>query len=125
MGDRGSQFTERGDSADMRKVCLHLTQSFFSPLALGQVEHESDALVSRSLEQCRADHYRHATAVFVEELPFKRFADAGSGKLRQRAVVARLPFGGRQFSPTDSTGQEILAVVSHNTEKGFVGLKNP
>jgi hypothetical protein len=60
---------------------LTFAEVFLSLLALGQIEHEGDALVLASLQRCAADQDRHATAVFPEVFLLEWRADSGGGNL--------------------------------------------
>jgi hypothetical protein len=46
-------------------------------------------------------------------------------KLCHSPIVAVAPFGGRQIPPAHSTGDEIVAAVSDDAEKSFVGIDDP
>src|SRR5262249_28830001 len=116
----------------MRQLQLYLMISplapaeiFLSLLAFSQIQHEGNALVSPSLQQCDADQHRHATAVFADVLLLERCADSGGGNFYQRLFVDLAPFGRRQIGPAQATRDEIAAAVSHDVEKGLVGLDDP
>jgi hypothetical protein len=41
------------------------------------------------------------------------------------SVVGTTPFGRCQLPPAQSTRGEIVAAVSHDAEKGFIGINDP
>ena len=49
VGNGGRHLSQSRHPRDVKQLCLRLAQGIFSELALGQVEHERDALVSPSL----------------------------------------------------------------------------
>jgi hypothetical protein len=100
------------------------TQGLVRLFAIGQVEHKGHALIRPSLEARGTDQDRHAAAVFPEILLLIRLGSSGRLQLSHAAVVCIAPFGRRQFPPTQSTRGEIVAIVSHDTKKGFVSLYN-
>jgi hypothetical protein len=48
----------------------------FRALALGQIQHEGDALVALFVERSRPDQHWHTTAVLTEVLPVTATADS-------------------------------------------------
>ena len=77
MSDRGCELAHGGDAVRVRQLHLHLAQRLFGPLALGQIEYETDALVPLFVERGRADQRRHAAAVLTEILPLVRLDRSG------------------------------------------------
>src|SRR6202043_348257 len=97
----------------------------FGPLALGQVEHESDALTPASFEGRRADQHGHTAAIFPEILFFVWLKSPGRVQYWEGAFVALAPFGRRQVCPAHLTRDEIPTVVPHHQKKRVIGLENP
>ncbi len=103
MGNRGRQLPHRRDAIGVRERHLRfavsplaLAQVLLRLLALGQIEHEGDALVSVFAESRRADKHGHAAAVFPKVLLLESFAASRRSQLCHGPFVASLPFGGRQ-----------------------------
>src|SRR6266568_2103726 len=78
MGDRGRQLAHRRDAVGVRELHqglavapLAFASLGFRPLALGQIKHERDTLVSLFVKRGRADQHRQAAAVLAEILLFK------------------------------------------------------
>src|SRR5882757_4733304 len=99
------------------KALLALSKSILRPLALSQIEHKGDALVSAFAEGSRTCKHGHAAAVFPEELLLVRFADSGCHKLCHDPFVSGAPFSGRQPRPAHAPRAEIIATVSNHAEK--------
>ena len=85
MGDRRRELSHGCDAVRMRQLHLHLAVAAlalacfrFRPLALGQIEHERDALVSTSFEGRRPDQHRHAAAVFPQIFLLEWLRDPGT-----------------------------------------------
>jgi hypothetical protein len=125
MGDRGRQLAQRRQPRHARQVRLRLVPRRLDSLALGQVEHERDALVPPAVEHGAADQDRHATAVWANVFLLERLADPGGGQHGQRLVVRRAPCVRCEFPLTQAAGHEVCAAVSHHAEKGVIGLQNP
>ena len=94
MGNRGRHLAKRCHPRDVHQLHLCLVQCRFGAFALGQVEHERDALVLPALEHGGADQDRHATAVFADIFLLERCAAPGGGQLRQRLFVGRTNVSG-------------------------------
>src|SRR5262249_53757559 len=103
MGDRGRQLAQRHHPRDVGQLHLGLVQRLFGALALGQVEHERDALVLPALEQRGANQDRHATAAFLDVLFLIRLGGSGRLQLCHTAVVGIAVFGGCQVPPAHAT----------------------
>jgi len=71
----------------MRKVRLRIVQRSLDVLALRQIHHESDALVSVPLENRAGDQNRHAAAVFAKVLFLPRLGSSSRLQLRQGLFV--------------------------------------
>src|SRR6266851_2507042 len=96
----------------LRQVGFALAQVILRLLALGQIEHEGDALVSASAEGRRAEKDGHAGTVFPEVLLLERFAASRRPELCHGPFVSATPFDGRQLRPEQVTRNEIVAAVS-------------
>ncbi len=68
MGDRSAEHPQSRRAVAARQCRLRLAQRFGRPLALGQVEHESDARVRTLVVTGDADKDRHTAAILVEKL---------------------------------------------------------
>jgi hypothetical protein len=77
--------------------------------------------VSPAERRC-PDQHRHAAAAFQEVLLLIGLRGSDCLQLRHTSVVGIAPFGGRQIPPAQSTGDEIVAAVSDDAEKSFVGI---
>ena len=93
-------------------------------LALGQIEHESDALVSAFSESCHTDQHRHAGAVFPEVLLFERLQTPGLLVFLDAFCLAVEQVRGRHIRPAHAACGEILALVADDAKEGVIGLKN-
>src|SRR5712671_489292 len=112
------------DGYAIRRALEYLSGQVFRPFALGQVEHEGDALVSAFVEGRSAEKHGHAAAVLPKVLLLERFVASGRPELYRSLFAGVVPFGGGQRSPAEATRNEIVAAVSHHVEKGFVGVEN-
>src|SRR3979490_495171 len=108
----------------MCQVRLRVAHRSLDALALGQIQHKGDALVSAFVEGRSAEKHGHAAAVLPKVLLLERFVASGRPELYHSLFVGVLPFGGCQRSPAEPTRNEIVAAVSHHTEKGFIGVEN-
>ena len=131
MGNRGRELPHGRDAIRVRQLHLHLAVAplalacfCFRPLALGQIEHEGDTLVPAFFEGRRAEQHGHTAAVLPEVLLLERLQAPALLVLFHQPRVAVAPFRRRQICPAYATGDEILAVVSHHTEKRVIGLEN-
>ena len=120
MGDRGRQLPHGRDAIGVRERHLGLAvspvalaQAVLRLLALGQIEHEGDALVPASAEGRRADEDRHADAVSPKILLLVGFAASRRPELGHGLFVGLAPFDGRQRGPVQATRNEIVAAVAH------------
>ena len=104
------------------KAGLACPQLLLGPLALGQVEHESDTLVPGFFEGRRSNQDGHATAVFAEVFLLVWRDGSGRCQLGQGALSSGAPFRRRQLGPVQATPGEILAVVSHHFKERIIRL---
>ena len=102
MGNRGRQLPHRRDAIGVRQRHLRfpvsplaLAQVFLRVLALGQIEHEGDALVSVCAKSRRAEKDRHASAVFLKVLLLESFTASRRSQLRRGSFDSLAPFIGR------------------------------
>ena len=93
-------------------------------LALGQIEHESDALVSLFFEGCHADQHGHAGTVFPEVLLFERLQTPGPPVFSDPLCLAVKQVGGRYIRPVHAACAEVLTLVSDDAKEGVIGLKD-
>src|ERR1700716_2551055 len=112
------------DGYAIGRALEHLSGQVFRSLALGQIQHKGDALVSAFVEGRSADKHGHAAAVLPKVLLLERFVAFGGPDLRRSPFVSVVPSGGRQRRPAEATRKEIVAAVSHHIEKGFIGVEN-
>ena len=103
---------------------LALAQRRFRPLALGQIEHESDRLVSSFFDRRRTQQNGDAAAVFPEVFLLNRQPDPSPFVLFDPLCVALAPVPGGQILPVDAARREVLTVVSDDPEKRIIGLEN-
>src|ERR1700676_2031426 len=115
MGDRGHELSHGGDAACVRKLRLYFAIALlavacfgFRPLALGQIEYESNTFLSAFFEARRADQHGHTAAVFPEILLLERLHGSGPLQLFNGLCIAPAPFRRRQVRPAWATGHEIL-----------------
>src|ERR1700720_3034348 len=113
-----------------RRTCLlelglgaHPT--FLGALELGQIEYQADAGARVVVEPRHTDEYGHTAAVLAEVLLFERLKTSRSLELWQQSVVLLPPFRRCEIRPSEAARCEILAVVSHDTKKGIIGVRNP
>src|SRR5208283_2784453 len=111
----------RCDAIGMRQLLLHLTQRRLRPLALGQIEHEREALLSTFVEDRRTDQQWHAAAVLAEILLLERPRHSGHPQLLNGKGG---PFRRSEVRPPQSAREEVLAVVSYCAKIGVVGVEN-
>ena len=95
------------------------------PLALRQVEHESDTLIPAFLEGRHADQHGDTAAVFPKVLLLKRLKRPGHLVLLYQSRVAIAPLRRREVRPPYTACDKVLMIVPHDVEKGFIGLQNP
>ena len=97
-------------------------QSLLGPLALGQVEHESDDMGFGSLNARYADQHRHAAPVFPEVFFLERLGGAGQRKLGESLFGAIDPFRRRHGHPADTAGKEIVPIIPYDAKIGIIGF---
>src|SRR5262245_46867589 len=104
---------------------LAFAECQFCFLAIGQVEHEGDTFLWRSFEHRHSDQYRHTATVPLDVFCLVGMDHSGRLQLGQASLVDNARFGGCQFRPTEALGDEIVAAVSSNLEKGFIRVNDP
>src|ERR1700687_3171873 len=109
----------------MRELHLGVAQRLLGVLALRQIEHEGDALVLTVAERRRAEQNRHAAAVFAKVLFLTRLDGSSRLQLCDGPVVGVVPFGRRQFRPSQPIRTEIFPGISAIIRKGLVGFVDP
>src|SRR5262249_40896518 len=115
VGDRCRHLTQRGDARHMRQLSLRFLQRFFSPLLFAQIQHESDTLLTTSLEHRGANHHGHAAAILLKVLLLERLDRPSRLYLCEGTLVAVAPFYRRQMGPAEVTRHEIFMAVFHHT----------
>src|SRR6185312_4318664 len=71
------------------------------------------------------DQHWHTAPAFQEVLLLIGLRCSGCLQRCHTPVVGIAPFGGRQIPPAQSTGDQLLAVVSDDAEKSVVGIDDP
>src|SRR4029079_3650985 len=99
-----------GEVHEGAKALLALPQSPFRPLALGQIEHETDTLVPIFPDPRRADQRWHAAAILAEILSLIRVDRSCHLQLDPCLRMSVEPFRRRQVRPADATRDEIFTV---------------
>src|SRR5947209_18163477 len=77
------------------QISLTSHQSLFGTLALGQVEHESDTLVTALFKCCPTNQHRHTATVFSSVFLFERLEPAATFLLFDPCVIPVAPVGVR------------------------------
>src|SRR6266849_8892175 len=85
------------------QISLTAHQSLFGTLALGQIEHECDALVTALFKCCPTNQHGHTATVFSGVFLFKWLEPAGTFLLFDPCVVPVAPVGRRQICPPYAT----------------------
>ena len=78
-----------------RKDCLAVPQCCLGALLVAQIQHESDAFVPTSFEECAAEKYSHSAAIFPEVLFLEGLKAAGRPQIGYCTFVTVTPFGWR------------------------------
>src|SRR5882757_7990114 len=108
----------------LSELNLSLAQRIFHALALRQIEHECDALVSALFKCCPPYQYGHTATVFSREFLFERLEPAAAFLLFDPCVIPVAPVRRRQVRPPYAARNQVFAVVAHHAKKFVVGLKN-
>src|SRR5208283_3408901 len=104
---------------------LALARLCFRLLALAQIEHESDILVSSVFDRRRAQQNGDSAPVFPEVFLLSGQPDPSPFVLFDPLCVALAPVPGGKILPVDAARREVLAVVSDDLKKRVIGLENP
>src|SRR6266403_1372276 len=99
-------------------------QSLFGALALGQVAHESDTLVSFFAERSQTDQHGHASPIFPKVLLLEWLDCPDPLQLCISPRVVLAPFRRRQVRSVQAARDKILSIVSPHAEKRVICLKN-
>ena len=105
-------------------ACLRFPAMLLGALALRQIEHECDALVSFFAERSQTDQHGHAAAVFPKVLLLEWLDCPDHLQLCISPRVALAPFRRRQVRSVQATRDKILSIVSSHAEKRVICLKN-
>src|SRR5216684_7770801 len=106
------------------QISLTSHQSLFGPLALRQIEHECDALVTALFKCCPTYQYGHTATVFSCEFFFERLEPTAAFLPFDPCVIPVAPVGRRQVRPPYTARNQVFAIVAHRAKKFVVGLKN-
>src|ERR1700733_4982502 len=106
------------------QISLTSHQSLFGPLALRQIEHECDALVTALFKCCPTNQHGYAAVVFSCEFFFERLEPTAAFLLFDPCVIPVAPVRRRQVRPTYTARNQVFAIVAHHAKKFVVGLKN-
>src|SRR5271154_288104 len=109
---------------EIAEALLAVPQRCVSLLALGQIEHEGDPLISAFFKSRYTDQHWHPAAVFPEVLLLEWWQAPTHLVLFDPSDVRILPFRGCQIRPSDAANDEIITIVSHNAKKRVVSLKD-
>src|SRR5258707_7437042 len=77
------------------------------------------------LEGRHTDQHGNSAAIFPEVLLLEWLKDSGRPVLLHQSAVSFAPLRRSEVRPPYAARDEILMFVSHDAEKGFVGLQNP
>jgi hypothetical protein len=105
------------------ELSLSLAQCFLGALALRQIEHERDALVTTLFKCCPTYQHGHTATVFSGEFFFERLEPAATFLLFDSCIIPLAPVGRRQVRPPYAARNQIFAVAVHHAKKFVVGLK--
>ena len=112
-----------GELHEGPKALLTLPQRLFRPLALGQIKDEANALICTLFEHRPADQHGHTASVFTQIFLLEWRERPDQLQLRDVTCVEVAPFRRRQHRTVQASRGEILAVVTHDTQKRVIGLK--
>ena len=104
--------------------CIAFKKSRLRPLALGQIEHESDTLAAAPFEGRRTDQHGHTRAVLAEVLLFVWLEGSGHLHLGHGTLGAVLPIRWRENPLVYGTRNKILAVISHDMEERVINVND-
>src|SRR5580700_8800293 len=90
-------------------------------LLLGQVEHESHALIQLLIEPRCATQYRHTATVLSNVFFLVGLRCSGRSHLKYSLLGDRMPFRRRQLPPVQ-TRFDSFSPISNDTEKGIVRI---
>src|SRR5712671_6252834 len=106
------------------QIGLTSHQSLLGALALGQIEHECDALVTALFKCCPTNQHGHTATVFSRVFLLERLEPAATFLLFDPCVIPVAPVGRRQVRPPYAARNQVFAIVVHHAKKFVVGLKN-
>src|SRR6516165_3648518 len=100
---RGQDPNQTGYPVDCRaQTSLAFTQRLLRPFALGQIEHECDALVAAFFEQRDANKYWNSAAVFAKIFLLEGLKTPRRAQFREGTFVALAPFRRGQPGPAQA-----------------------
>src|SRR6267143_1748022 len=106
------------------QIGLTSHQTLLGALALGQIEHECDALVTALFKCCPTNQHGHTATVFSRVFLLERLEPAATFLLFDPCVIPVAPVGRRQVRPPYAARNQVFAIVVHHAKKFVVGLKN-
>src|SRR5882757_6799327 len=119
MGDRGRQLAHRRDAVSVRELQLRLSVSLLAfasfclrALALSQIKHEGDTLVTALFKCCPTNQYGHTATVFPSVFLFERFEPTATFLLFDPCIIPVAPVGRRQVRPPYAARNQVFAVVA-------------
>ena len=92
------------------------------PLALGQVQHERDAVVLGLLEQGDAHENREAGAILAEVFLFERLGATGLFEFLDGARIDLAVFRRRDLRPPQRPGFHLVPRIPQHAQEGVVGV---
>jgi hypothetical protein len=104
-------------------LSLSLAQRILRALALRQIEHECDALVTALFKCCPTNQHGHTATVLSSVLLFERLEPAATFLLFDPCVIPVAPVRRRQVRPPYAARNQVFAIVVHHAKKFVVGLK--
>jgi len=85
-----------------------LAATLLQPAFVAQIQHESDTLLTTSLEHRGANHHRHAAAVLLKVLLLEWLDRTSRLYLCEGTFVAVAPFYRRQIGPAEATRDYLV-----------------
>src|SRR5258705_2499474 len=98
------------------QISLTSHQSLFGTLALGQIEHECDTLVTAIFKCCPTYQYGHTVTVFSREFFFEWLEPAATFLPFDPCVIPVAPVGRRHVRPSDAARNQVFAIVVHHAK---------
>ena len=106
------------------QISLTSHQSLFVTLALRQIEHERNTLVTALFKCCATNQHGHTAAVFSDIFLFERLEPAATFLLFDLCVLPLAPFGRRQVRPPYAARKPGPRDRSSPCEEIVIGLND-